>query len=317
MKKLTKKQKKNLTTGIIVVLLILGIYYSGFLRLQSIVQIREGDYIFPLKTGTFNFVGHPGTYETPYLGSLTSDYNTVISDENNGRTSISNSLVDGSSLKLTSSISGEGRLIENYIKGKVTLPLGTLDVSYEYSISKDRAEASSGPIQITFLVGDVTKSFRIPAGSASKSDSDSFSIILDKEQEVAVSVRTFTHSFRSSSSEGSLNLNFMKTTISVYRLENNQCTIKTIGLLERLENDYDTLAECQENIIEEEIDVYRFEDDKCNLIKIKVGERIESDFDTLEECEQNIPSKTPILPIILVVVLVGGLTYLYIKSKKR
>ena len=177
--------------------------------MSASVKIVHDAETLPLSVGTFDFAGYEGTYESTYLGSLTSGPDWLIATDNNGRNSLSNSITGGKTLTLNSSarsIRPEG--FENYIQAKITLPAGNLRIYFDYSLTIERAEASAGPVLIKFLIGDTIKSFYLPAGIASKSDSGSFNYGFAREQEVIFAVRSSTHDFRDSNSEGTLKAEF-------------------------------------------------------------------------------------------------------------
>jgi len=73
-----------------------------------------------------------------------------------------------------------------------------------------------------------------------------------------------------------------------YRFENNQCNSIIIMENTKLFNDYNTLVECQENIIEIEEIFYRFQDNTCITVNILESEKTVSDYYTLSECQENI-----------------------------
>ena len=78
-----------------------------------------------------------------------------------------------------------------------------------------------------------------------------------------------------------------------YRLDNNLCT--PIVLLENAKttNDYDSLYECNQNVIELEKTYYRFEDNKCFPVTIMEDSKTINDYNTLSECERNIIIEPP------------------------
>ena len=130
-------KKKLMILGISLFLLIGFILILYFKTSQAIVQIelQENGYIIePLKTGTFNFQGIEGTYETVWLGtlsshggsggSITDDYTIQIDGDNDGQRAISNSLDSNSKLILSSTnqIIGSSNGGTNYIEAKITLP---------------------------------------------------------------------------------------------------------------------------------------------------------------------------------------------------
>ena len=68
-----------------------------------------------------------------------------------------------------------------------------------------------------------------------------------------------------------------------YRLENNSCSLIEVNHSETTPNDYETLSECEENIL---YDFFRLEDNSCEEISIILSEVTENDYETLNECEE-------------------------------
>jgi len=201
-------------------ILILGIFiYFGFMQAGSVVSI--GTIIngypsrLPLQTGTFNFAGYSGTYETPYLGSVScsgkSDSYICYAGGSNplgDNTGFSNSLQDGQTLRLKSSANSDNAHFENYIKTKITLPKGTLKVNYDYSVFH---RYPCQPSMIIFKIDGISKGFNPGCGSGkdwSKKDSGSFEVVLDNEQEIEFSVITHNSDGGDFSISGTMTIKF-------------------------------------------------------------------------------------------------------------
>lgn len=91
------------------------------------------------------------------------------------------------------------------------------------------------------------------AGNCPGPTSDSFELIFDNPTNIVVVLTTDVGT--SGSSSANINLNFeeyTEPTLNVNRFENNACSQITVLESERLENDYDTLDECETQIIAEE-----------------------------------------------------------------
>lgn len=98
--------------------------------------------------------------------------------------------------------------------------------------------------------------------------------------------------------------------ITIFRLQNNECTELIIKEKDKTFNDYLTLTECESKIMVRQ-DFYRLEDNQCTQINIFPSEKTEFDFNTQVECEENI-SKPFLIVLIIVGILVsiGGLIWL-------
>ena len=63
------------------------------------------------------------------------------------------------------------------------------------------------------------------------------------------------------------------------------------------------------------INVYRFENDACMFKEILENQRQDNDFDTFAECEEYLPKPFPISTIIIILILGGGVIFLFKKTK--
>ena len=200
----------------VILVIIVLLFVVKFDFLGSVVKIRtyENPAILPLQTGTFNFAGYEGTYETPYLGSVSCSgrpgtfycYPSGEGGNPEREMSFSNSLQDGQQLILGSSITAEDSSTENYIKTKITLPKGELKVYYDYSLySHQPCQADA----ITFKIADESKSFRVPCTSGKdhySNGAESFDLILTEEKEIEISI--YTSGSGDYSTEGTLEVTF-------------------------------------------------------------------------------------------------------------
>lgn len=85
-----------------------------------------------------------------------------------------------------------------------------------------------------------------------------------------------------------VNFGFIDVLIDVYRFENNQCSFITILKSEKAANDYLTLGECEENILQIKQTYYRFENNMCSEIELYPNETTVNDYLILVGCEENI-----------------------------
>jgi hypothetical protein len=218
-----KQDKKYLILTVFVLSSIVFLLFFFNIE-QSVIQFRTHDNvaILPLQTGAFTFAGLQGTYETPYLGSIACTgaaggyycYNRDGGNALNGD-SFSNSLIDGQTLILSSSVSSQNDLFSNYIKTKVTLPKGNLTINYNYDIYSYYACPGT---QIIFKAGDSERSFGVICASSkghSRIGSDTFTIVLDKEQEVEFSVTSMMVNNPKQSSSGTMSVTFVKEIIPI------------------------------------------------------------------------------------------------------
>lgn len=215
MKKRDKKLLKNVSLVVLLGLFVGFFLYSGFLSQSFVnIQLQDNGYITePIKTGEFIFQGIVGTYETTWLGSLTSHggHGTVkIDGDNDGERKISNTISSDSTLKLSSTnqIISSSQGSTNYIQTKIILPPGKITAKYDYSITDYYGSVAS----VTFVIGDKTKTFKTPwfhveERGGSVSGSDTYEIILEEEKEVIFKVETTTES-KNENTVGNLEISF-------------------------------------------------------------------------------------------------------------
>lgn len=261
-----KQLKKNLIlSGIILFLLIGFILILYFKTSQAIVQIKlqENGYIVePLKTGTFTFEGIEGTYETVWLGELTSyggsggaitdDYTILIDGDNDGKRAISNFLDSNSRLKLSSTnqVIGSSNGGTNYIEAKIILPAGTIKIDYDYSVTSYYGDGS----RVVFILGKETMSFGTPHFNVvdrggSVSGSDTYEFELTEPEELIFRVETTTNQ-KNENVIGNLEVDFTPkpNQITYFRLADNTCQEIQLNPQDKTENDYLTLEECEYQI---------------------------------------------------------------------
>ena len=178
----------------------------------------------PLEIQSFVFVEFDGIAKAPIFGSTTNIGNTFFCG-NDGDVSISNSLIDGETLSLSSSMSaGKRACAGNGINAKITLPTGILSgsCSVDAKESNDGRSTSSCNVE-SFSLGAV----QVPEcargknninanfynGNCLNSKTESFEIILDKETEVEV--ETFNSIGNTGSSSSKITLNFIPLPVEV------------------------------------------------------------------------------------------------------
>lgn len=254
-----KKLKRNLIISGIVLFLVIGfILILYFKTSQAIVKIelQENGYVIePIQTGTFNFQGIEGTYETVWLGDLSShggDGTVIIDDDNDGERAISNYLDSNSRLTLSSTnqIIGSSNGGTNYIEAKITLPAGTIKIDYDYSVTSYYGDGTS----IAFILGEETMSFGTPHFNVadrggSISGSDTYEFELTEPEELIFRVETTT-SQKNENVIGNLEVDFTArpNQITYFRLANNTCQEIQLNAQDKTENDYLTLEECEYQI---------------------------------------------------------------------
>lgn len=227
MKKSVKK--KVLISSLIglVVLLILGF---ALLQTNQSVLIYKGNVVQPPQAGTFDFAGTKGTYETPFLGSISSgspydldDYNSVLRIPTRDSTSITNTIdSSGNYIKIYSYLTDEDSSNENYIKTKTKLQEGTLLVTMTY----DLYSYYSNEGYITFVVGKNKYSFATPSGSGNRwylSGSKTISIDVKDGDEIELSIYGSGNTGKFST-KGTLDANFIPSIISTPEDNNDDST---------------------------------------------------------------------------------------------
>jgi hypothetical protein len=221
MKKKTKKKVIIISLSVIFVALILLLNSFGIFNfLFAIVGIQHNAQNIPVTTGNLLLAGNAGTYETPYLGCLTSTsgskankYDTwIIAGENDGDLTICNALQDGNTLKLSSSfVSASGYPSQsdktNYIETKITLPAGTVNVNYNYQVS-DYFTSSAG---VSFIIDNFSKSFHTSGSGKghSISGSDSYTFVLTESREIIFRIDTSNRA-DAESSTGEMTISFIQ-----------------------------------------------------------------------------------------------------------
>jgi len=182
--------------------------YFGLIGTASLVniQLQENGYkTEPIQTGTFNFQGIEGTYETTWLGDLrsrsgsggriTTDYSILINRDSDGDLRLSNSIIGGQTLVLTSmnEIIGSDNGGTNYIEAKILLPAGKGKVYYEYSIN----DYFGSQTKVIFKAEDFSQTFKTPRFSVSQrggslSGNAVYEFELKEPKEVTFRIETIT-----------------------------------------------------------------------------------------------------------------------------
>lgn len=81
-----------------------------------------------------------------------------------------------------------------------------------------------------------------------------------------------------------------ETAQTYYQFSNNECSLVSIFPSTKTSNDYSSLSECENNIVQTstQITVYRLENNICNSYTIDETNKLSSDYSTLSKCEKNI-----------------------------
>ncbi len=205
-----KKIKKTLIISGIALFLIIGFLLILYFRTsQSILVIEKNNVPLPLANGTFNFAGTQGTYETLYLGCLTSGYYN-INNNHDEEIALCNSIESDSKLTLYSSnkIIGSSNGGTNYIEAKITLPAGKVKADYSYQVTDYYGDSAS----VSFTLDDVVKTFKTPwfhtyERGGSVSGDGIYEFTLKKPKEVIFKIETTTDS-KNEITKGTLNIEF-------------------------------------------------------------------------------------------------------------
>lgn len=211
--------KQYLIIGAVVALFAL--IYFGIVGTGSImkIELQENGYkTEPIQTGTFILNGIEGTYETVWLGDLTSqggDGTVSINGDNDGEIRLSNNLIDGSRLIITSSnqIVGSENGGTNYIETKILLPPGKITASYEYSITSYYGDGTS----VLIKVDDKTEKFATPHfkvvdRGGSINGNGNYEIILTEPKEVTFRIETITVQ-KNELASGKITVNYEPSTV--------------------------------------------------------------------------------------------------------
>jgi hypothetical protein len=213
-----QKNKKGIGINIkfiAIALVIAAIIYFGFANTGSIIQIYHVDTKLPLETGTFNFAGQQGTYETVRLGCINGD-NMVVNDNTDANYRICNSYDSSQKLILTSSLDYSGPSSSqgnNYIETKIKLPAGRVNVHYTYEVN----DYYSGQSGVFFNIDDYSKNFKTSGsgkGGHTLSGSDDYSFTLNNAKEVTFRVETQAGQ-KSAGSKGTMEITSTSSQIQV------------------------------------------------------------------------------------------------------
>lgn len=268
--------------------------------LNSVISIQG----IPEQSQEFNFDGLSGIGKSPYFGTISNAPLQSFCGSNDNDVTISNYITnDGNTLSLSSSISANKQSCgdNNYINAEFDAPKGKITGTYTLSSNAQRGDngASNSVIKIDNLVYSTHACDPVVGGCNFGSDSKegTFEIIIDSPKKIKIEI-TDTASTRGSSS-ANLELNFIEVEQTYYRFSNNECSQVSIKPSEKTSNDYSTLSDCENNIVQTstQITVYRLENNICNSYTIEESNKLTSDYQTLSKCEKDIISeagtKTP------------------------
>jgi len=115
-----------------------------------------------------------------------------------------------------------------------------------------------------------------------------------------------------------------------YRFQNNECSQISILPSEKTSNDYSSLDDCENNIIqtENQITIYRLENNLCNEYVIDENNKLNTDYTSLNKCEKDIVTEEPkdevntklitwIAISIIIIFIIIILYFILRKSKRR
>lgn len=188
-----------------------GLIYFGIAGTGSIVEIKENGVILPLVKGTFDFAGVEGTYETPYIGCINSDF-AIINNDGDGDLTLCNEIHSGfDQLKLYSKNQQTGANAyggENYIEAKIRLPAGKVTVNYAYDIT----DYYGAQAKVVLTMGNevqtfATKRFSTTERGGSISGIETYTFNLDNEKDLTFRIETSAPDKRTSA-EGTLIIEF-------------------------------------------------------------------------------------------------------------
>ena len=299
MKKINKKQKKNLAifSGIIIAIFVLAgglnLLFIGDLSVISGTEITN-----EIKQDTWS--GIPLEVQASIFGSSSTGSGIEICGSTDSNDIIVNNeySLDGT-INLKSEISGNDITCgsrKNYIATKLTVPQGTMSGKCDTITSVQIGAAGSGPetvgqciirTQSEELVRIEDRACSPDSGSCTgggvpggREFSDTFSVDLAEETQIEILVTTTAHPQASAIAE--------------------------------ITFDYEEFVPGQ--------DYYRFSENKCVLIELQASEVTDLDFNTLSECESNIEKPFNFIPIIIIVVgliLIGLITWYFGFRRKR
>jgi cysteine-rich repeat protein len=275
-----KNKTLYITLGIFLILIIGAlVYFYGF------AQSFQSN--LPLATASADWNGNQINIESIYLGSVSSGQAGLIttggslvslcSSNDAGYFTISNNYnINGQDLILTSDFGAGDRVCDdrNYIKTMVHLPKGTLHYKCELTIAPGINWVASSFCNINGILADGLSGQcdrngncqgwdtgwgvgKPPAYINEKTveiEEGDYEILLETQASVGGNAHSkLTMSFEEATiipNETNDTIpNETETTITIYRLENNQCHSYIIETLNKLTTDYSTLSDCQADMI--------------------------------------------------------------------
>lgn len=266
-----EKKKLLIIIGVSLVLLTIGILVLiYFINLpQSVLSFGD---IEIEERQTINWNEIEVDLKAPYFGSLTSGaigtfggvitYGSglIICGDNDGKITISNNYNLDDKLTLTSSGSGTKGCYGNYIKAVMTLPAGTLKVDCDLSATDNRDWGADSYCRIDGLFREnvVSKgkppNFGVDGGTKTKTISREFTF----DNPTILDMSTGGQFGLGNSYSTTITLEFIPLEITepeeptdYYRFEfvDNKCTLISILPSEKTSNDYNTIGECEDNIV--------------------------------------------------------------------
>jgi len=286
-----KNKKLFIILGIILVAIIIVLFLFGVFGSLSLINVGGR----PLETKTFSFAGFEGTAEAPIFGSATNTRGNDFCNTNDADSSISNSLSSGQTLSLSSSMSSSKRACSgNGINAEITLPVGTITGTCSVSANEGYNDISRASCSVNGFNLKTHWHYECPGKgnidwkneNCNSPKTESFEIVLDKETKVNIGLLVSVG--YSGSSSASISLNFKQPVQQTYyRFLDNKCFSVLIFDSEKTSNDYETLIECKENIIESKKIFYIQEGSECVLVELYETELKGNEFLSLQLCENS------------------------------
>ena len=252
-----KKENIYWGMGIILILILLFGNQLGLFAIEDYPWVSGEGIKNHEYTGVFDEVSFSG--KTAFLGSLISLDHDAFCNDNDGKFQIINSNSDGNSLYLYSRMkSTESRPSDcsqyNYNYVEFVVPPGSLEVNYHLISSICENIPSSCNLQITGGEGFSIFSHvsdNIPLEPTREVEGIK---VLEFDEPTPVKVGLLTHVCNS---VVEVTLNFEPKiesepepeTVTYYRFLNNQCSVINILPPQKTVNDYNTLGECDVNIL--------------------------------------------------------------------
>jgi len=301
-----KKKNRKIVgyIGIFLFIAVIGFvfYFSTQQSYFIIKQQSDGYNVKPIDTGTFQFQGMNGTYETLYLGSLKShggDNTVVINDNNDGDIILFNTYeINNGILKLNSRIwtfdtSTPG---SNFIEIKLNAKPGNYSVNYYYYARSYYGDGTG----VSFNIYDISKSFGtqhflVSQRGGSIEGSDVYTFELTKEKEITFRVDTHVQS-KQEEVDGSMDITYIPQILPIEPpIEEKECSL---------------IKSCQEG--------FECKDNKCvEIIIIPEENQTEEPPVIIPPVQPPVTNVNKTFLIVGISIIILLLIAIILKSKKR